>query len=440
MLNVGKSRPERLKKTQVDKNSTAKLDKLAQLTQDSAQVGQQTPVLFFATAKSGGGHVATAQAMMQGIEKCYPDQFYFEMSDLIYEIGTRFQDKKLLKLDTDLKKYWKIALKYPIGARWGQHFIDTFPAFNIYTHRLLLRRFAEKAAIYFNAKDIDLIVSNHGWLTIGLTMAQKQYGMKARMLNFLTEPLDASALWVDNSADHFVVPSVPTLNDLSRLGVSKERIDVVGYPVQQFMLQAKTKEQAREELGLVDHPTCLVSLGGEGLSGSVEEIVGRLHKHSLKPQVLVVCGRNRSLRIALRKKYESDSRVHIMGFVQNMADYLAACDVVVGKSGPASVMEALAVGRPVIVTGYAGLNELKLIKFLEANDLGKYVRKLRGFESTVGHFLSSPQKLDAIHDCCERIGIDYMTDELAHYIVKYLWHGAPEERIHEGGMPLDVSV
>lgn len=428
MLNVVRESSDKSNKTDSDK------------TLESVQTGQQQLSLFFATAKSGGGHVATAQAMMQGIEKCYPGQFYFEMSDLIYEIGTRFQDKKLLKLDADLKKYWKIALKYPIGARWGQHLIDTFPGLNVYTHRLLLRRFAEKAAIYFNSKDVDLIVSNHGWLTIGLTLAQKQYGMKARMLNFLTEPLDASALWMDNSADHFVVPSVPTLNDLSRLGVSKDRIDVVGYPVQQPMINAKSQQQAREELGLTDRPTCLVSLGGEGLSGNVGEIVDRLHKHSLEPQVVVICGRNRKLRLALRKQYEGDERVHVMGFVQNMADFLAACDVVVGKSGPASVMEALAVGRPVIVTGYAGLNELKLIKFLEANDLGKYVRKLYGFEATVGHFLATPEKLDATQERCQRIGIDTMTDELAHYIVDYLWNGAPEDRIHAGGMPLDVSI
>ena len=409
-------------------------------TAESTHQGQQKLSLFFATAKSGGGHVATAQAMMQSIEKCYPNEFYFEMSDLIYEIGTRFQDKKLLKLDHDLKKYWKVALKYPISARWGQHLIDSFPGLNIYTHRLLLRRFAEKAAIYFNAKDIDLIVSNHGWLTIGLTMAQKQYGMKARMLSFLTEPLDASALWVDNSADHFVVPSIPTMNDLSRLGVSKDRIDVIGYPVQQPMINAKSKQQAREELGLADRMTCLVSLGGEGVSGNVEEIVSRLHKHSLQPQIVVICGRNRKLRIDLRKKFEGDERVHVMGFVQNMADYLAACDVVVGKSGPASVMEALAVGRPVIVTGYAGLNELKLINFLEANDLGKFVPKLRGFESTVGHFLASPEKLIDTKERCQRIGIDSMTDDLARYIVDYLFNDAPKERIHEGGMPLDVSV
>jgi len=180
----------------IEKDSSIKSEKSLETVEslpESLQEGQQKLSLFFATAKSGGGHVATAQAMMQGIEKCYPNEFYFEMSDLIYEIGTRFQDKKLLKLDNDLKKYWKMALKYPISARWGQHVIDTFPGLNIYTHRLLLRRFAEKAAIYFNTKDVDLIVSNHGWLTIGLTMAQKQYGMKARMLSFLTEPLDASA-------------------------------------------------------------------------------------------------------------------------------------------------------------------------------------------------------------------------------------------------------
>lgn len=401
---------------------------------------QQKPSLFFVTANSGGGHVATAQAMMQAIEKCYPEKFDFEMSDLIYEIGTRFHDNKLLKLDNDLKKVWKTALKFPFLARWGQRLIESLPYFNIYTHRLLLERFAEKAAIYFNTKDVDLIVSNHGWLTIGLTKAQKDYGMKAKVLSFLTEPLDASALWVDNSADHFVVPSVHTLNELNRFGISKDRIDVVGYPVQRPMIDAKSKQQAREDLGLANRPTCLVSLGGEGVSGRIHEIVSRLHKHPLRPQVVVISGRNRQLRLDLRKTYKEDERVHIMGYVQNMADYLAACDVVVGNSGQASVMEALAVGRPVIVTGYPGLNELKLIRFLEKNDLGKYVPKLIGLEATINRFLGSPEKLSETYERCQRIGLDDMADDLADYIVDYLYKGRRDERKHSGGMPFDSSV
>ena len=60
----------------------------------------------------------------------------------------------------------------------------------------------------------------------------------------------------------------------------------------------------------------------------------------------------------------------VFGFTNEMAKLLSAADVVVGKAGPASTMEALAVGRPVLVTAYAGLNELAVVRFLAAHGLG----------------------------------------------------------------------
>ena len=57
-----------------------------------------------------------------------------------------------------------------------------------------------------------------------------------------------------------------------------------------------------------------------------------------------------------------------------MATYLAASDVFVGKAGPASVYEAVVVGRPALVTGYAGLNEVGVARLVEERGLGRYVR------------------------------------------------------------------
>ncbi len=63
----------------------------------------------------------------------------------------------------------------------------------------------------------------------------------------------------------------------------------------------------------------------------------------------------------------------VRAYVDDMHRYLAAADVVIGKAGPASVMEALAVGRPVLVTSSAGLNERRVVEFLQAHALGRYV-------------------------------------------------------------------
>ena len=44
--------------------------------------------------------------------------------------------------------------------------------------------------------------------------------------------------------------------------------------------------------------------------------------------------------------------VHPLGFVNNMAEYMVAADVLVTKAGPGTIAEAAAVGLPVLLTSF----------------------------------------------------------------------------------------
>ncbi len=391
------------------------------------------PLLFFATISAGGGHVATAKAMMQAIKVHYGDNFEFELSDIMYDLGQ--SDEKLLRLDQKHKADWQKMLKHPLSIRLYQRVLDRFPCATVYTHRLLLKHFAELAAAKLNQKDPKLIVANHGWLTVGLTLAQRKYGLKSPVLTFATEPLDASALWADWQAEHFVVPSSPVREDLMNLGIPASKIDIVGYPVQQVFLQVSSQEEARIKLGLANQPTCLVSLGGEGIGSKVNTIVQSLLKHPLKPQVVVIAGKNSNLLQSLQAS--KHPKLHPRGFVDNMVDYLTACDVLIGKAGPASVMEALAVGRPVLVTSYAGLNELKLCRFLEKEGLGQKI-SVKQLPNTLSWYLdpkhSSSKSFGRMRQKFAELDLAKMTQRLADYVVSYALKGPPENRSTQGGL------
>jgi hypothetical protein len=62
--------------------------------------------------------------------------------------------------------------------------------------------------------------------------------------------------------------------------------------------------------------------------------------------------------------------VHIYGFVGNMEQLMAASDVVVTKAGPGTLMEALVMRRPVIVTTAVGMQERGNIDFVLNHELG----------------------------------------------------------------------
>jgi 1,2-diacylglycerol 3-beta-galactosyltransferase len=381
------------------------------------------PKLFFATIAAGGGHVATAKAMIEAIERHYPDQFELVMSDFMLELGFFREDKRH-------KDGWRWALEHAWAARAGQRLIDNLPRLTVMVHRRMLDGVARKAAEAF-AEPPKLIVSNHPWLTVALTKSQRRYGLKAPVLTFATEVLDASALWADPDAEHVVAPSLAAMNDLVRMGVSPARIDVVGYPVGQAFLRALPKGEARKALGLADRFTCLVSLGGEGRGGNTVKLTRDLLVALKDVQLVVIAGRNESLRRELVELAEPGT-LRVEGFVDNMASYLSAADVVVGKAGPASVFEALAVGRPVLVTSYAGLNERKIVAFLERKSLGSYLPQTAALIEKIVELKAHPQALEAFAGRARALDIAGATESLAHYVVAYSQTGAPSARLRGG--------
>ncbi len=368
--------------------------------------------LLFATIAAGGGHVATARAMSEAIERYYPGQFEMRISDYMKDLGHN-------RFDQQHKDSWRFALRYPLLARLGQRLIDSLPQFTIKLQRLMLNNFASAAAKDLSNDPPLLVISNHGLITTGLALAKRRYGLTVPVLTFATEPNNVSAYWADPWAEHIITPAEKIKHELSSMGVPQNRLTVVGYPVRQAFLSAPSKEKARKQLGLKEEFTCLLSLGGEGIGGQPQELISTMLGLDIPLQIIVITGKNTLLKAKLEQLKPDSDRLRVMGFVNDMARYLAASDVVVGKAGPASVYETLAVGRPVLISSYAGLNEKAIVQFVEQRRIGHYVKTPSALRSTLRHYASNPKLLSEVSERCQQLNLDKQTEELAHYIVDY---------------------
>jgi len=104
----------------------------------------------------------------------------------------------------------------------------------------------------------------------------------------------------------------------------------------------------RERLGLrPDLPTGLVLFGGHG-SQAMLEIAERLDRSQLDLQLIFICGKNEKLAAALRGQKSRLPRF-VEGFTTKVNYYMQLADFFIGKPGPGSVSEALAMHLPVIV-------------------------------------------------------------------------------------------
>jgi len=157
----------------------------------------------------------------------------------------------------------------------------------------------------------------------------------------------------------------------------------------------------RARLGLEpDRLTGLVLFGGYGAKAMLE-IADRLEDSPLPIQLIFICGKNERLAGALREKPRRVPRF-VEGFTKEVPYYMRVSDFFLGKPGPGSISEALAMGLPVIVERNARTlpQERYNADWVRDYGLGLVVRSWRGVVDAVARLLE-PETFSA---CRQRIG------------------------------------
>jgi processive 1,2-diacylglycerol beta-glucosyltransferase len=92
-------------------------------------------------------------------------------------------------------------------------------------------------------------------------------------------------------------------------------------------------------------------VAGGGLGIGVEEAVhAALAGAHPAATVVAVCGRNEAARARLAALRLPPERLRVLGYVRGLPTLMSAADVVATKAGGLSVSEALALGRPLLLT------------------------------------------------------------------------------------------
>ena len=148
----------------------------------------------------------------------------------------------------------------------------------------------------------------------------------------------------------------------------------------------------RQRLGLDPQwPTGLVLFGGEG-SAAMLEIARRLERAAQPLQLILICGRNQKLAATLRampRAMPSRMPMFVEGFTREVPYYMHLSDFFIGKPGPGSISEAIAMKLPVIVERNAWNlpQERYNCAWVREQDVGLVLRNFRGIDAAVKELL-----------------------------------------------------
>lgn len=127
-------------------------------------------------------------------------------------------------------------------------------------------------------------------------------------------------------------------------GFAHDRGVGAALPVRAAAKAGLDRAAARAALAIPNAPTVLLWAGGPGFGTAAVKVARTVAAMNPRPQMLVVAGRNRRLLKRLRRLdwRESD---RVFDWVEQPGVLLAATDVVIGKAGWLSLLEAARAGR-----------------------------------------------------------------------------------------------
>jgi UDP-N-acetylglucosamine:LPS N-acetylglucosamine transferase len=195
--------------------------------------------------------------------------------------------------------------------------------------------------------------------------------------------------WIERGQEQFFVCGTEKAVEQARsLGYSNERIfQTSGMILRPRFYEPVTLDRAAERvrLGLDPaKPTGLVLFGGQG-SKVMLEIAQRL----ADIQLILICGRNQKLAGRLRAMRTPGH--FIEGFTQEVPYYMHLCDFFIGKPGPGSISEAVAMKLPVIVERNAWTlpQERYNADWVRERGVGVVLSSFRGIREAVEQMLAS---------------------------------------------------
>lgn len=211
---------------------------------------------------------------------------------------------------------------------------------------------ARLLAEFWSKRQPEMVVSLIPNFNRALFQGLRRVSASVPMVTILTDLADYPPhFWMERQDQYFICGTEKALHQARKLGHPPEKTFLVSGMILRpafYRIFDHDRAAERTKLGLrPDLPTGLVLFGGQG-SSQMLRIAEALQRSKRDLQLILICGRNEKLAAELRA-LPSRLPMHVVGFTQEVPYYMHLSDFFIGKPGPGSISEALAMKLPVIV-------------------------------------------------------------------------------------------
>lgn len=337
------------------------------------------PKILILTVSHGAAHQRVADALRKALLEIRPE-LTVEVIDALKHCARWFR----FYYDS-----YEIPLKY-WPALWGwiesiQHRgSSTGPGW-------LYRRGAQPLFRYIEAYDPDVVVATETGICEIAAIFKRDTQARFRLVG--VDGIDVDRAWAQPEVSLYPVMPGEVAAQLNAAGVPRDKILPCGMPIDPAFSSLPERSTARKHLQLrSDVPLLLVLFGGTGF-GKPSWILAEIKKVRQAVQVVFITGRNRRLEEEVRRLTQDRPLFRVLGWVDNMHEWMAAADLVVNKPSGVALMEAMSCGLPFLAIDPLPGNERRHCDLIEKWNVGYWVKRHADLAPTLERLMEGDEEI-----------------------------------------------
>jgi UDP-N-acetylglucosamine:LPS N-acetylglucosamine transferase len=317
--------------------------------------------ILILTARTGGGHISLAHALRDQLE----GEFATAVEDLLPE----FFGKHYGVVGRHANWLWSLQFHATNGRQRAK-----------LLHSGLIPVVAPKLKLMMEKYHPDVLITTHPLLSSNVASALQRQGYTAPLVSLFSDPWRVHASWLtDSRPAAALAPTEEIYTQALRAGIPTNHLHRVLWPLRrQFYREdlpspAAMREKINQTQGWSLDPrrfTVFLQGGGDGAT-KLKLVAQSILGVGDDVQIILAAGANADLMTA----FAEEKNVFALPFTPDIADYMIAADISVGKAGPNSLFESVALNRPFVATSYLPGQEEGNLELIRIHKLGAIALK-----------------------------------------------------------------
>ena len=296
--------------------------------------------ILILSCNTGGGHNTAAKAMKEEIERQGHEAILIDYLALANQTTSNI-----------------ISNSYINMARYSPHFFGMIyrTSMVLSTNRHLSPLYyvnipiAKRLEAWLDENPVDGIIMTHLFAMEGLSYLKRR-GVDLPVNVAIATDYTCQPFWEDLECDYYILPHEDLIDEYASRGLPREKLRAFGIPVSSKFSREENRCDARKLLNLPEEEPLFLVMGGSMGSGHILTFTERLLDEVKNGTIAVICGSNQKLLSAMEERFGREPRVRLIGFTNDVANYMSACDVLYTKPGGLTSTEALVRNVPLIHT------------------------------------------------------------------------------------------